>query len=549
MTTTPSLSDASSSDSPRLGFWPKLSYGFGTIGTSSTGSMLAFFLMFFMTDVAGLPAAMAGNILVIGQISDAISDPIIGMLSDRTKTRWGRRFPWIICSAIPFGLSFFLLWVIPTRNLGLLFGYYVVIGLLFKTAYTAVYLPYVALTPELAKDYNERTRLNSFRFAFSIGSSILALVVAGLIFDQIDNPELRYVVLGGVGCLLCIFPLYLCVFGTWKAVRASENQRDRLTLTPTIPVKQQIQIAFRNRPFLIVVGIYLCSWLAAQMTAVVMQYFVVSWMGLSSSVFTTFALTVQGTALSMLFVWSAISQRVGKKAVYFMGISLWLIAQFGLFLLQPGQVTLMYVLGFMAGFGVSTAYLIPWSMLPDVIELDELETGQRREGVFYAFMVMMQKVGLAAGLFLVGQALSAAGYVERAGEEVVQSQPESALMVIRLAIAPIPAIILAIGLLLAYFYPISREAHAEIVMKLHEQRQANIASSRAHLPAELSKDETSKELESGVSPAVSASTHTGATHLDSTPANGEVLEQNEATSKSTDGGSSAESRPAETEND
>ncbi|MGB3493814.1 MAG: MFS transporter [Elainellaceae cyanobacterium] len=507
MTTPSSVADAASSKSSQLSFGTKFSYGFGTIGTASTGSMLAFFFMFFMTDVAGLPAAVAGNILVIGQISDAISDPIIGLLSDRTKTRWGRRFPWLIFSAVPFGLSFLLLWLIPTSNPGLLFLYYVVVGMLFKTAYTAVYLPYVSLTPELAKDYNERTRLNSFRFAFSIGSSILALILAGIIFDQVADPALRYVILGGVGCLLCIVPLYVCVFGTWRTVRASENQRDRQTLLPSIPIKEQIQIALRNRPFLIVVGIYLCSWLAAQMTAVVMQYFVVSWMGLSSSVFTTFALTVQGTALSMLFVWSAVSQRVGKKAVYFMGMGLWLIAQLGLFMLQPGQIVLMYVLGFMAGFGVSTAYLIPWSMLPDVIELDELETGHRREGVFYAFMVMMQKVGLAAGLFLVGQALSAAGYIERSGGDVVQAQPESALMVIRLAIGPIPAIILGLGLLLAYFYPISREVHASIVMKLHQQRQDDAddaAVLNADSSAEFSnetKNETKNETQSDVSDA------------------------------------------------
>lgn len=492
MTSNASLSDASPTAARRLSLWTKLSYGIGTIGTSATGSMLAFFIMFFMTDVAGLPAALAGNILLIGQISDAVSDPIIGLLSDRTQSRWGRRYPWIIIGAVPFGLSFFLLWLIPTSSTPLLFTYYVIIGLLFKTAFTAIYLPYVSLTPELAQDYNERTRLNSFRFAFSIGSSILALLIAGVIFEQIENLELRYIILGAIGAILCIVPLYICVLGTWKAVRSSENSRPARSLAPTIPIKDQIRIAFRNRPFLMVVGIYLCSWLAAQMTAVIMQYFVVSWMGLSSSIFTTFALTVQGTALSMLFVWSAISQRFGKKAVYFMGISLWLVAQMGLLALQPGQVALMYVLGVMAGFGVSTAYLIPWSMLPDVIELDELETGHRREGVFYAFMVMMQKVGLAAGLFLVGQALSAAGYVERGAGDVVASQPESALTVIRLAIGPIPAVILGLGLLLAYFYPISQEVHAEIVMKLREQRQTLQSESVAGLGAEDSGQDTEK---------------------------------------------------------
>ena len=457
-------------DQPKLSTWTKLSYGIGTIGTSSTGSLLAFFFMFFITDVAGLSAALAGSILMIGQISDAVSDPIIGLMSDRTQSRWGRRYPWIIASAVPFGLSFLMLWLIPSANVWFLFTYYVIIGIIFKTAFTAVYLPYVSLTPELAKNYNERTRLNSFRFAFSIGSSILALALSSIVFSIIDNPTRRYLVLGVIGAVLCIIPLYICVFGTWKAVRFSEKEHASLPPTQQLSLSQQIRIAFTNKPFLVVVGIYLCSWLAAQMTAVVMQYFVVSWMGLSSEVFTYFALVVQGTALMMLFVWSTISQRIGKKAVFFMGVSLWVVAQFGLFFLHPGQVFPMFMLGFLAGFGVSTSYLIPWSMLPDVIELDELKTGQRREGVFYAFMVMVQKVGIAFGIFLVGQALSIAGYIETLPGDPVPTQPESALFVIRLVIGPISTVILLAGLVLAYFYPISRDVHDAIVMQLHERK-------------------------------------------------------------------------------
>jgi GPH family glycoside/pentoside/hexuronide:cation symporter len=463
---------SSVADQPELSFWTKLSYGIGTIGTSATGSLLAFLFLYFLTDVAGISAALAGSILMIGQISDAVSDPIIGLLSDRTRSNWGRRYPWIIAGAVPFGLSFLFMWLIPSDNQWVLFAYYVAVGIILKTAFTAVYLPYVSLTPELAKDYNSRTRLNSFRFSFSIGSSILALALSSLVFHFVENVARRYLILGAIGCFLCIIPLYICVFGTWKTVRTSERQYRAPSKAATLPVREQLVIAFRNKPFLIVVGIYLCSWLAAQMTAVVMQYFVVSWMGLESADFTNFALVVQGTALLMLFVWSAVSQRIGKRAVFFMGTSIWVIAQFGLFFLQPGQVLPMFLLGFLAGFGVSTSYLVPWSMLPDVIELDELKTGQRREGVFYAFMVMVQKIGIAFGIFLVGQALSLAGYIENLpGQPPVEAQPESALFVIRLVIGPISTLILAAGLLLAYFYPISRDVHATIMMQLHERKQ------------------------------------------------------------------------------
>jgi GPH family glycoside/pentoside/hexuronide:cation symporter len=211
-----------------------------------------------------------------------------------------------------------------------------------------------------------------------------------------------------------------------------------------------------------------------QITASIIPYFVVDCMGLKESDVPTVLIAVQGTALVMLFVWGALSKKIGKKVVYFMGMSLWIIAAAGLYFLQPGQIVLMYVMAVMAGFGVSTAYLIPWSMIPDVIELDELQTGQRREGIFYGFMVLLQKFGLAFGLFLVGNALQSSGFKETvAGQTGLPIQPESALQAIRIAVGPLPTICLICGLFLTYFYPITREMHAEIMLKL-KQRQEKI---------------------------------------------------------------------------
>jgi GPH family glycoside/pentoside/hexuronide:cation symporter len=154
---------------------------------------------------------------------------------------------------------------------------------------------------------------------------------------------------------------------------------------------------------------------------------------------------------------------------------LWIIAQGGLFFLQPGQLVLMYLLAVMAGFGVSTAYLVPWSMLPDVIELDQLQTGQRREGIFYSFMVLLQKVCLAIAVSLVLKSLDWAGYIKPTLENPTPSQPDAVLLAIRVAIGPLPTIALIIGMILAYFYPITREVHAEILLKLKERNSGDIS--------------------------------------------------------------------------
>ncbi len=470
----------------KLTFGEKLAYGAGDLGTSITTNLLSFFLLFFFTNVAGLDPALAGVVLLIGKIFDAINDPIIGVLSDRTKSKLGRRLPWMIYSAIPFGLTFLAQWLVPFPNdKMLLFWYYVIIGIIFNTFFTAVNLPYTALTPEITQDYDERTSLNSFRFTFSIGGSILSLFIAQLIFAFFKDPArqtegcntggMQYIVLGAVCAIISSISIYWCIWGIKNRAIASDRHRlynQSLDAdVEELSFVEQLKVVFSNRPFLYVIGIYFCSWLALQITASIIPYFVVNWMKMQENDFIMVTIAVQGTALLMLSVWSAISKRFGKKVAYFMGSGIWIIAQAGLFFLQPGQVVMLYILATMAGAGVSTAYLIPWSMIPDVTDLDELETGQRREGIFYAFMVLLQKFGLAIGLFLLGLGLSWAKFKESVPCQPLPVQPDSALFAIRVAIGPLPTIALIIGLGLAYFYPITREVHTEILMRLAERRR------------------------------------------------------------------------------
>ena len=471
------MSHSSPSDTPRrekLSFATKLAYGAGDLGPAITANIGVFFALFFFTNVAGLSAGLAGSILMIGKIWDAVNDPMVGVLSDRTSSPWGRRLPWMLYGAVPFGIFFFLQWIVPPFTQWGLFWYYVIIAIFFNSFYTAVNLPYTALTPELTQDYDERTSLNSFRFTFSIGGSILSLFLALGVFSLLKiEQQQQYLVLAGICTVLSVLPLFWCVWGVRDRVLATEARRMETETEEQIPMAQQLRIAFSNRPFLFVAGIYLCSWLGVQVTASILPYFVVNWMGLTEAEFNLVAIAVQGTALLMLYVWSAVSERVGKKAVYYMGMILWIIAQGGLFFLEKGQIGWMYFLAVLAGFGVSVAYLIPWSMMPDVIELDELQTGKRREGIFYAFMVFLQKMGLALGLFLVGVALQSAGFKERIAGQPIPVQPDSALFAIRIAIGPLPMVGLILGLLLAYFYPITREVHAEILLKLSERKKGN----------------------------------------------------------------------------
>ncbi len=444
----------------------KLAFGAGDIGPGMTANLLAFSFLIFLTTAAGLSPVAAGSVLAIGRIWDAVNDPFIGYLSDKTRTRWGRRYPWMVLGAVPFGLSFFLMWVVPEwESETARFGYYVVVSLLFQMFYTVINLPYATLTAELTKDYDERTELTAFRLASSLFGAIFALALGLVVTQNVADLRQQYLLLGGICAVLAVIPLLLCVWGTFPYAQQRGALQPAATDEVELSFLAQIKVVFANRAFLFVVGIYLFAWLALQMTASIIPFYATFWMGLDS--YFLAALLVQGTAILMMVVVNYLSRRLGKQEVFYIGIGTWIIAQIALFFVQPGQVAALYLLCIVISFGVATAYVVPWAMLPDVIELDEIKTGQRREGVFYAFMTLLQKVGLALGLFLVSLALQFSGFISEA-----TVQPDSALLAIRIFIGPVPMVLLALSILLARFYPITRQMHEEMLLQLAERHRA-----------------------------------------------------------------------------
>jgi glycoside/pentoside/hexuronide:cation symporter, GPH family len=461
----------------------KLAFGAGDTGAAIASILLLSYLSPFLTDVAHLSPGLAGQSQLVGKIWDAINDPFVGVMSDRgalfghkIRQKWGRRYPWMLWGAIPFGMFFFFQWIVPfpTSNQWGLFWFYTFISIAFNTFFTIVNLPYTAMTAELTQDYHERTSLSSFRFAFSIGGSIFALLIARFVFTSISDPIQQYQTIGFICAIFATLPLFWCAWGTVKRARQMPNFNaieDRTE--PPMPIMMQLKYVLANRAFLFVVGIYLCSWFSLQLTAAIIPYFVTSYLRLPQQDSPLIILAVQGTALLMLGIWNRLSQRVGKKVVYFLGSIAWIIAQFGLFFLQPGQTFQLYFLAMLAGMGVSVAYLIPWSMLPDVIELDELNTGQRREGIFYSFMVFLQKICLGFAVAGVLQTLDWTGYIQPSVSNSMPIQPSAVVLAIRLSIGPIPTVALFCGLILAYFYPITQARHQQILLQLAERNRTD----------------------------------------------------------------------------
>lgn len=444
----------------------KLAYGVGELAGAIPVSLAAFFLLYFFTSVAGLSPAAAGSILLLGRVWDAVNDPIIGWLSDRTSSPLGRRFPWMVYGAVPLALCCVLLWVVPPiGSQGGLFLYYALLSLLIYVAFTAVQLPFAALAAELTDDYDERISLIGIKSGFSIGGSLVGLVLAQVIFGLVAQPQQQYLMLGIISGVVAIGTIALSVWGTYRRYWEMEAFRQASQIPQSIPLAQQLQSLVKNKAFRQVLGLYLFAWMGIQVTAAMLPYFVDSWMKLPDTHFAQMALAVQGTGGLAMVGWNWLGQRTEKRTVFLAGAPVGVFCLLGLVTVHPGQIGWMYALAVGVGIGVSTLYLVPFAMLPDVIDLDELHTGQRREGLYFSAVVFLQKLGLAIALFLSGQMLQWTGFVATA-----QNQPDSALWAIRFLIGPIPALLIAGSLWFAYRYPLSRERHQETLLALQERR-------------------------------------------------------------------------------
>ncbi len=417
--------------------------------------------------MAGLRPGIAGNIFLVAKIWDAINDPIVGWLTDRTVSKWGRRRPWLLIAAIPFGLAFFLQWLVPPLDESGKFWYYLLVAVLLDTAFTAVNVPYAALTAELTQDYDERTRLSSVRMSFSILGGVLAAFFHGIIVSQFpQDPKLGYTISAAIWAVAIAGPCFITFFGTREpdfAINAKPSAEGPGFV-------EGLRIALSNKAFLLVTLIYMLSWLAIQFAQNNLQIYTKDWIKLDMQLFSFLLLAIQFSSFIWVLIWAKVSERIGKQNVYYLGAGFFVLALMGLFFLQPGQVVPTFLLAAMAGIGISVGYLVPWSMVPDVIELDELETGQRREGVFYGFFVFLQKMGLALGLFVSGWVLDLAGYINATPGMPDPVQPDSALLAIRVLIGPVSAVVLLLSFLAVRAYPITRQKHAEIRAELAKRK-------------------------------------------------------------------------------
>ncbi len=445
----------------KIPFWGKLLYGFGDSTFSLLFTTLAFYFLFFLTDGVGLSPALAGWVFFVGKMWDAFSDPLIGHLSDHTKTRWGRRRPFLLFGGPLLAISFMLLWQkYPIHNEFFVFIIYTLLAVLFFTCFTSAAVPYAALVPELTLDYDERTALVSYRMFFSITFSVVAAALPMTFVEAAGNDIVKgFQMMALVFGLFSLAPLLTTFFG----IKEKYRQKSNLTLS----IKDSYRQTIRNRPFRFVMGIFLLSWATIDLIGVVFVYFVTYVLNRKELTDLLF-LVIFGVAIIFLPFWYQVSKKIGKRITYIAGMAFWSSVLI-LLLIVPAEAPIWVFITICAlsGIGLSTAHVIPWAMIPECVDFDELQTGKRREGMYTGFITFLQKLASSVAILLVGLILSWSGY--KAGGE----QTAGAQLAIRLLLGLVPAIMLTLSMILAYYHPITRQKHREILDSLASRKQAN----------------------------------------------------------------------------
>jgi len=461
----------------------KLLYGSGDWGISSVGMLRAIFYAIYLTDVVGLEPRLASFGALAGVFWDAVNDPLIGILSDRLRTRWGRRRPFLLWFAIPFGLSFIFLWSAPDwESQTALLTYVTLSFMLADTLLTLIAVPFLSLTPELSRDYDERTTLTSFRSFFQLLGALSVVIAAPAIVDAVlasgGTQQQGFMLVGAIFGGLGAVPLLLIGLFVRETSTPEETQ--------PLPFRETLKAAWQNIPFRYAVGIHMLNWSAVDMIAISFPYFLLYWVARGDLLATVHVLGFElayesaffGTLMFVCILcipfWLWLARWRNKREAYMLGMSFWVVIELLIFTIQPGETAYLLAIAALAGIGVSAAYTLPDSMFADVIEWDELRTGRRQEGIFYGIRTLVRKMTGALVIFMTLQLLGWSGYVSPSAGTVHFTQTDSALGMIRLLVSPFGALILCGTILLAWLFPLSRENY-EKIQELLEQRRARLA--------------------------------------------------------------------------
>lgn len=456
----------------------KLAYGAGAVAYGIKDNGYSVFLLLFYNQVVGLPAEQVGTIIALALVFDALIDPLIGHLSDRTHSRWGRRHPWLYGSALPIALSWMMLWHPPEGSPQTILGYLLIVAIVTRAAIATNEVPSLAMAPEITRDYHERTLVLRYRFLFGWAGGLGMLVAAyGFFlappFGAQSGPlaPQGYSAYGIAGGLIMAAAVLVSAIGTHK--RLAHPPATRIRSKPFREELRGMRETLSNRAFLVLMLAALFGFTNQGIAFAMSNYNLAFVWQFKPAEFVIYSLALfAGAVLTFLSV-GPIAHRLGKAgaagllsvtaAVF--STSTYIMRLVGVFP-EPGTPMLLPVfllintIGTAAGIG---AMILGASMMSDVVEASEERTGRREEGLFFAGLLFVQKCATGLGIFISGLILSVAGFPPNARAGAVA---ESVLDTYTLLMVAVTLVLAALAAFTFSRFPFGKAEHDARLAKL-----------------------------------------------------------------------------------
>jgi len=474
----------------RLSIREKVGFSLGDAAANFIFQTIMLLQLSFYTDSFGISAGVAGVLFLVGRLYGAVADPIMGVIADRTNTRWGKFRPWILWTAVPFGIIGFLAFTTPDFNQTGKIIYAFVTYILLMSVYSANNIPYSALSGVITGDQKQRTSLFSYRFVFVV---LATLAIQGFVLPMVShfgqgNSAKGYQITMGIFSALAVL-FFICTF-SWTKERIKPNPEQKQS------VKQDISDLLKNGPWLIMFSVFVMMFIfLAIRNSVLLYYFkyyldkgsmtafldsankgmfgLLSAIGFSGdsadvagSVFGISNIFGQLACIVGIVISNFLAKTYGKRNVFVFGLIISLFAAVSFIFIGPTAIMLTIVLQILFNFAWGITMPLPWAMMADVADYSDWKNNRRATAMVFAGIVIGLKIGLAIGGAITGLLLSGYGYVANA----VQSK--TAIAGIRLTTSIYPAIALSVVIILLFFYQINKNMEIKMQDDLAERRKA-----------------------------------------------------------------------------
>ena len=482
--------------SQKISVSEKVGFSLGDAAANFIFQTLMLLQFNFYTKGFGISAAAAGVLFLVGRLWGAVADPIMGVIADRTNTRWGKFRPWILWTAVPFGVIGYFAFVTPDFGVVAKIIYAYVTYLLLMSVYSANNIPYSALSGVITGDQKERASLFSYRFIFVV---LATIAIAGFAKPMVDifgqgNDAKGYQITMGIFCVLATL-FFLFTFATTKErIKPDPKQESSL--------KDDVTSLLQNGPWVLMFFVFLLMFIfLAIRNQTLISFFedymdkgrLTSWVeginkgtlgilefmrltgksvGADSSAYGITNILGQLAIIPGIILSNKLVIKYGKRNIFAIGLAFAVLFSALFMVASPIDINLVLVLTILFNFSWGITMMIPWAMMADVADYSEWKLNKRTTAIVFAGIVIGLKVGLAIGGFLGGLLLSGYGYVVRTAQNMNVVQSAQSIMGIRLTTSIFPAIALTGVVILLFFYSISQKTEIQMQDELAERRKS-----------------------------------------------------------------------------